>query len=145
MLFTVSWISSRTIREAKARTKELSGMPPAEARTILAAKYDNYQIAVTGNNLRAFEREGAEKLKANSYLMSKKTKDKILPVRVFVEPEDSNHPGAIIYEFPKKTAGGVPTISAREKGMEFFTAAGKMPLKISFDISKMSDKSGPDL
>ncbi|HLW98156.1 MAG TPA: hypothetical protein VKR82_05880 [Candidatus Acidoferrales bacterium] len=145
MLFTVSWISSRTIREAKARSKELSGMPPAEARTNLATLYDNYQIAVVGNNLSAFAREGAEKLMSGSYLMSKKSKEKVAPARVFVELGDSTRPGAIIYEFPKKSLAGAPLIPPGEKGVEFYTAANKISLKISFDITKMTDKRGPDL
>ena len=31
-----------------------------------------------------------------------------------------------------------------EKGVEFFTQAGKTPLKVSFDITKMADKQGAD-
>ena len=120
-------------------------MPPAEARTNLATLYDNYQIAVAGNNLSAFAKEGPEKLKLGSYLMSKKSKEKVAPARVFVELGDSTRPGAIIYEFPKKSPAGAPTIPPGEKGVEFYTAAGKITLKISFDITKMTDKRGPDL
>ncbi len=146
MVFTVSWISSRTVREARARARELQGTSPEEARKDLSAQQDTYMIAVLGTNLGLFGKENTDSLKAHSYLMSKNTKEKLSPSRVVIQPgKDPRHPVAVIYEFAKKTDAGAPTIAAGEKGLEFGTAAGNTPIKVSFDVSKMVDKQGPDM
>jgi len=146
MLFTVSWISSRTVREARARAKELQGTSPEEARKDLSAQADMYMIAVLGTNLGAFGKETTDTLKAHTYLMSKATKEKLSPSRVVInQAQDSRRPTAIIFEFPKKTDSGAPTIAAGEKSLEFGTVAGNTPVKVSFDLTKMADKQGPDM
>ena len=143
--FTVTWRSSRTIREALLREKELSGSLPDQARKDLAAKYDAYQISISGTNLRMFGKEGAENLKAHSYLMPKNSKEKISPAKVIVQTNQSGNPVAILFDFPQKTAASEPTIARAEKSVEFAVKAGDLPLKVTFDISKMSTKQGPDL
>lgn len=143
--FTVSWHSSHIVREALLREKELSGSLPDQARRDLAAKYDLYQISVSGGSLTAFGKEGAEGLKAHSYLMPKNTKEKIAPSKVIIQTSQSGNPVAILFDFPLKTAAGEPTIARGEKSVEFAAKAGNLPLKVTFDISKMSTKQGADL
>ena len=129
-----------------ARRKELAGTSPDEARRDLSAQVDTYQIAVIGTNLSSFGKETSDSLKAHSYLMSKNTKEKVSPSRVVIQQGgDSRRPLAIIYEFPKKTDSGAPTIAAGEKSLEFGTAAGNTPVRVSFDVTKMADKQGPDM
>lgn len=143
--YTISWFSSRTIREAMARRKELTGTPSDEARKPLAAEPPTYEVAVLGNNLMAFGRVNLDALKDHSYLMSKKTKEKITPTKVIVQTgQDGRRPVAIIFEFAKTTPSGEPTIAKDEKSVEFFTEAGTQPVKTSFDLSKMIDKQGVD-
>ena len=144
MKFTVSWRSSRTVREALLREKELSGSLPDLARKDLAAKYDAYQISISGTNLRMFGKEGAESLKAHSYLMPKSSKEKISPTKVIVQTRQDGTPVAILFDFAQKAATGEPTIASAEKSVEFSVKAGDLPLKVTFDISKMSTKQGPD-
>jgi hypothetical protein len=70
---------------------------------------------------------------------------------------------AILYEFPEKNAGGQPAIPSDEKALDFVTelrqAGGPggsgdsakqsdgtpLPVKVIFDISKMSDAQGRDM
>jgi hypothetical protein len=144
MDFTISWYSSRTIREALTRRRELGGGATSEeAKKNLTAEMPTYQVLVRANNLGIFGRD-ADALKTNSYLMPKSTKEKIAPTNVTIEKGQNDRPVAILYEFPKKTATGEPTIATGEKGVEFFTQAGKTPLKVAFDITKMADKQGAD-
>ena len=143
--FTVSWHSSVTVREALVREKELSGGLPDQARKDLAAKYDSYQITISGADLRAFSKEGAESLKARSYLAPKNSKEKISPSNVVVQTRQDGSIVAILFDFPQKTAAGQPTIAAGEKSVEFAARVGDIPVKVTFDISKMSTKQGPDL
>jgi hypothetical protein len=143
--FTVSWHSSRTVREALLREKELSGALPDIARKDLAAKYDTYQISISGANLKMFGKEGVESLKAHSYLMPKNSKEKIAPDKVVLQTSQSGNLVAILFDFPQKSATGEPRIAPGEKSVEFSAKAGNLPLKVTFDISKMSTKRGPDI
>jgi hypothetical protein len=143
--FTVTWYSSRTIREAMARKKELEGAAPDDARKDLATDSPTYVVAVLGTNLMAFGKDQPDDLKAHSYLMSKTTKEKLTPTKVVIQRgPDGRRPTAIFFEFDKTTAAGEPTIAKGEKGVEFFTQAGNTPVKVQFDLSKMADKQGAD-
>jgi len=143
--FTVSWRSSRIVREALVREKELSHSLPDQARKDLAAKYDAFQISITGANLGAFAKETSDSLKARAYLMLKSSKEKILPSKVTIQKSPSGNPVAVLFDFPQKTGAGEPVIAPSEKSVEFALKAGNLPLKVTFEISKMSNKQGPDL
>jgi hypothetical protein len=140
----VSWCSSRTIREAMARRKELAGTSQDDARKILSEEPTTYEVAVSGRGLTVFGEIQEDSLKEHSYLMSKITKEKLASVEVIVQRSQYDQPVAIIFEFAKTTASGAPTIAKNEKGVEFSTQAGKTPIKIQFDLSKMTDKQGSD-
>jgi hypothetical protein len=143
--FTVSWRSSRTIRQALLREKELSGASLDQAQKDLDAKYDAYQISITGPNLRAFVKEGAASLKTHSYLMTKSTKQLIAPSNIIIQAREDGTLVAVLFEFPRKNAAGEPSIAPNEKSVEFAAKVGNLPLKVTFDVSKMSTKEGPDL
>jgi len=142
--YTICWYSSRTIREALLRRRELGGQTiPEDSRKNISTELGTYQVLVQSMNLGGLARD-VEALKTSSYLMVKSTKEKILPSNVVVQKGQNDRPVAIVFEFPKKSATGEPTISATEKGVEFYTEAGKMNLKATFEISKMADKQGAD-
>lgn len=141
---TVTWYSSRTIREATAREKELEGTPADVARKDLAADPTAYEVAVAGPDLVELGKN-MDELKEHSYLLPKTTKEKLTPVSVsFQREKDKVLPTAIIFSFAKTTASGEPAIAKNEKGVVFFTEAGETPVKVQFDLSKMTDKLGTD-
>jgi hypothetical protein len=140
----ISWFSSRTIREAMARRKEIAGASEEDARKMLTEEPTTYDVAVSGSGLTVFGEIQENYLKSHSYLMSKTTKEKMAPLEVTVQRAQSDQPVAIIFKFAKATASGAPAIGKDEKGVEFFTQAGKMPIRIQFDLSKMMDKQGTD-
>ncbi len=143
--FSVRWNSSRTIRQALLREKELTGAPVDQARKDLNAKYEAYQISITGPDLRAFVKEGAANLRAHSYLMLKSTKQQIAPSNIIIQAREDGTLVAVLFEFPRTTAAGEPSIAPAEKSVEFAAKVGNLPLKVAFDISKMSTKDGVDL
>lgn len=145
MDFTISWISSRTIREAQARRRELGGISPEIARKDLAITPDAYEIMVAGSDMSSLARQPEAQLIAHAYLMLKASKTKITPSRIRVQKDQIGAPVAIVFVFDKKTANGDPLFPSSEKGVEFATALGKTPLKANFDFSKMRDKLGLDL
>jgi hypothetical protein len=142
--FFVRWYSSRTVREAMARQRELKGTPADDARKGLETELDTYEIVVQSTNLNTFSKEGEASLKEHSYLMLKSNKEKIAPSRVIVQKGQGDRAVAVVYDFPRKSGSGEPTIGAGEKGVEFYTKAGSTPLTVTFDISKMVDKKGQD-
>jgi hypothetical protein len=144
MELTVSWNSSRTIREAIARRQELAGTSPDVARKELSEPPNNYEVEVSGANLMAFGRVREDDLKQNSYLMSRTTKQKVAPANVVIKRGQDGRPAAIIFLFAKVTDSGEPTIAKNEKAVEFFTQAGNTPIKVDFDLAKMMDKQGSD-
>jgi hypothetical protein len=142
--FFVRWYSSRTVREAMARQRELNGTPADEARKSLEGEIDSYEVLLQSTNLAAFAKEGEAALKDHSYLMLKSNKDKIAPSKVTLIKGQGDRVAAVQFDFPRKKDSGEPTLGPGEKGVEFFTKAGATPLTVSFDLSKMADKKGAD-
>jgi hypothetical protein len=142
--FFVRWYSSRTVREAMARQREMNGTPAEEARKSLEGDIDTYEVLLQSTNLAAFAKEGEAALKEHSYLMLKSNKDKVTPSKVTLIKGQGDRVAAVQFDFPKKNASGEPTFGPSEKGVEFFTKAGTTPLTVSFDLSKMADKKGAD-
>lgn len=141
---TITWYSSRTIREATAREKELEGTPADVARKDLEAEPTAYEVAVSGPDLTALGKN-MDDLKEHSYLMSKTTKEKLTLVNVAFQREKGKLlPTAIIFSFAKTAASGEPAIAKNEKGVVFVTQAGETSVKVQFDLSKMIDKLGTD-
>jgi hypothetical protein len=132
------------MREAVARGRELNGVSPDDARKGLSDTPTGYVIILRGNNLGAFSHASQDDLVQNSYLELKGSKAKIMATRVVALPE-GGRPTQVLFDFPRLTATGAPTIPADEKGANFVTKVGKVELKVTFDLSKMADKQGPDL
>ena len=137
--FYVRWYSSRTVREAMARQREMNGTPAEEARKSLEGEIDTYEVLLQSTNLAVFGKEGEAALKDHSYLMLKSSKDKIAPSKVTIIKGQGDRVAAVQFDFPRKSASGEPTIGPSEKGVEFFTKAGTTHLTVSFDIYKMVD------
>jgi hypothetical protein len=144
-VFVVSWFSSNTVREAMARKRELAGTSADDARKGLSTPTDTYQIMVQSANMRAFSAASEDTLKAEAFLVLRSNKAKISPSRVVIQKGQTGAPAALFFIFDKKTATGEPTFAPDEKGVDFTFQAGKTPLKISFDFTKMQSKQGLDL
>ncbi len=143
--YTIQWASSLTYREAYARNRELSGVSARETRKDLDKEQEGYIISLRGDYLAPFSRTSQDILLKNSYLELKGSKAKINPEKIIPQGPVGGLPVAVFFQFPKKTATGEPTIPANEKGLNFVTKIGKIELKVSFDLTKMTDKKGRDL
>jgi hypothetical protein len=143
--FSISWISSRTVREAQARRRELGGVSPNVARMDLAKPADDYEVMVASSDMTVLAKESEEDLKAHTTLTLKSTKATISPSRVVLQKGPTGRVSAIVFVFEKKSANGEPTFAPDEKGADFVTQAGKTKLKVSFDFTKMKDRQGLDL
>jgi hypothetical protein len=145
--FEVGWSSSRTFRAAAARSLVLGNQiseEDAEKRVLEGVK--SYQVAVVGRDMHPFQGLDENTLKASTFLMGKKSKQKVSPDSVHIEVgADGTTVQAVTFSFPKTSSTGQATLSTEEKGVEFSTTVTRVNIKASFDISKMEDKEGRDL
>jgi hypothetical protein len=145
--FEVRWSSSRTIRAAALRSMALANQsvdPDAEKQ--VAAPENYYEVAVVGHDMQPFIGASEDALKASTFLMLKKSKQKLAPESASITVgADGKTVQVVTFRFPKASPAGQATIGADEKGIEFTTAAGNVNIKASFDIAKMEDATGRDL
>ena len=153
-VYLVRWVSSRTTRQAMARAAELRGTAEADAEQILAQDLPEYVLLVLGRDMSLFSKADEKALKEKSYLLSKKTKTHLAPVRVELQrPQSaSDQPKAatgqevtgVVFYFLKKAAGGEPVLAPDEKSVEFVCETGGLRLKTGFDLQKMAGPQGLD-
>ena len=145
--FEVRWSSSRTFRAAAARSMVLSNQitePEADKQMEEPQKY--YEVTVVGRDMQPFEGLDEEMLKAATFLMAKKSKQKVSPESVSVSVgADGKTVQAVAFRFPKISKTGESTIGAEEKGIEFSTEVVRVSIKANFDVAKMEDNAGRDL
>jgi hypothetical protein len=144
--YLARWVSSRTLREAFARSSELQGKPNEQLVKAISTPPEFYSVIIISRDLRAFQAEGADGLKQEIYLETKKSHEKLTPVKVTLGTD----PGGkrVIYvlsDFARTTDKGAPELGADEKEVDFVATAGKLKLKFHFELSKMADKQGTDL
>jgi len=145
--FVVRWVSSRTLREASIRGQVLQGqIPEADADKSLPPAADDYELAVVGTDMTSFQNADESALTNKSYLIAKKSKEKIAATGVeIVQGADGKRINALIFHFPKKNASGQATVSADKKELKFVTRGGAIEIKVTFDLQKMVDQQGEDL
>jgi hypothetical protein len=145
--FQVRWSSSRTIRAAALRSLALANQsvdPDAEKQ--VAAPENYYEVAVVGRDMQPFIGTSEDALKASTFLMLKKSKQRVSPESASVAVgADGKTVQVVTFRFPKTSPAGQAIIGADEKSIEFTAAAGKVNIKASFDIAKMEDATGRDL
>jgi hypothetical protein len=140
----VRWHSSTRIRQALGRLGQLQqNVPEAEVRKFAEAPVEDYQIAVTGPLLDAFNQMSLTSFQEKSFLTSKKNKTRKIALKSYVAPKDRQD-GVALFSFPKQI-DGMPGFTAEDDEVEFVAQAGKINLKASFKLAKMMSDGKPDL
>jgi len=145
--FVVRWLSARTVREAVLRSAVLAGrMKEEDAEKQATLPLEVYQVMIVGQDMKPFQGADEKSLTEKTYLLTKKTKQKIAAVGVeFQRGPDGKTVQAIAFAFPRKTASGEETIASDEKNVEFYSSVAGANIRASFDIPKMDDAKGRDL
>jgi hypothetical protein len=145
--FQVGWSSSRTFRAAAARSLVLGNqMSQVDAEKRALEGVQSYQVAVVGRDMHPFQGLDEDTLKASTFLVAKKSKQKVSPESVHIEVgADGITVQGVTFSFPKTLKTGEATLGAQEKGAEFSTTVTRVTIRASFDIAKMEDKDGRDL
>ena len=145
--FAIRWTSARTIREAGYRNAVLEGqMKPEEAEKQLAQPLPVYQLFVGGRDMTPFEATDEKTLQAATFISGKKSKQKILPLKVAIQRSpDGKKIMGVVFAFPEKTDTGEPTVGPDEKALDFICVLSKTKIQTTFEIAKMEDAQGRDL
>jgi hypothetical protein len=145
--FNVLWMSSLVMRKALVRRAVLHyGKKSAEEDETLKQQPEEYFVVVQGTDMTPFHDKNEEYYRANAFLQTKTTKQKIFPSHVsYVISPDGKSVYAAKFLFPKKTSSGEQLIAPTERGVEFICRFEGSPLRAEFDPQKMVDDKGPDL
>jgi len=112
----------------------------------LPAPADDYELALVGTDMNAFQNAQESALKSRSFLIAKRSKEKINASQVeIVTGAYGKRINAIIFHFPKTNSTGQAAVSPEEKEIKFVTHAGSSEVKAIFDPQKMTDMQGMDL
>jgi hypothetical protein len=143
MIFVVRWVSSRTLREAWARSLVLQKqISPESIDQHLPPLPGEFLLAVIGPDLTAFERANEAALKSKSYLSV--SKQRINPARVEVARAQDGRISGVVFHFPKTGAAGRPLISGNEKDVRFVERGAATGFEATFAPRQMVDSQGPD-
>ena len=140
----VRWHSSARIRQALGRLGQLQqNVPEAEVRKFAEAPVEDYQIAVTGPMLDAFNQLTLASLQEKTFLTSKKNKAKKIALKKYEAPKDRQD-GVAMFSF-SRLIDGKPALTPEDDEVEFVAQGSKINLKASFKIAKMMSDGKPDL
>jgi hypothetical protein len=141
----VYWYSSRVMRAASAREAVLHGkMDEPAVEKAVDAPQGEYEIVLRMDDLTPFIAKGADYYQQNAFLQMRRSKLKLPPSKVVYE-----HMGTtaedVVFFFPKKTAGGAPTIASDETEVAFGCKIADQSVRVKFEPKKMVDQFGADL
>jgi hypothetical protein len=143
-MYVVRWVSSRTLREAWARSMVLQKqISPESIDQHLPPVPGEFLLAVVGPDLAAFARADESTLKNKSYLAV--NKEKIAPARVEVDHEKDGRVAGVVFHFPKTDTAGHALISSSDKNVRFVEGGAGTGFEVNFSPRQMVDSQGPDL
>ena len=143
-VFLVRWVSSRTLREAWARSMVLQKQISAEAiEQHIPPVPGEYLLAVVGPSMDAFAHADDATLKSKSYL--EVNKQKISPAQVEIDHAQDGKISGVVFHFAKSDAAGHPLISGTEKDVRFVERGAATGFQVDFNPRQMVDSEGPDL
>ncbi len=143
-VFIVRWVSSRTLREAWARSLVLQKqISPESIDQHLPPVPGEYLLAVVGPSMGAFAKSNETTLSDKSYLAV--GKQRIRPVRVEIDQTRDGKISGVVFHFSKTDARGQPVIAGSEKDVRFVERGAAAGFEVNFNPRQMVDSQGPDL
>jgi hypothetical protein len=143
--FVVRWVSSRAMRQAWVRGEVFQKrVAEFDMEKALPPVPSDYELLVVGSGTTFFGDEDDATLKAGSYLLTKKSKQKINAIQVDIAraPNGRKIKG-VIFHFPKNI--NHPISLADEKELKFVCRVRSTEIRVNFDLREMVDKEGIDL
>jgi hypothetical protein len=140
----VRWQSSLKIRQALARYNQLQGaLSEPEIQQYLAQPMPDYTIAISCPVLEPFETATLESLSPNTFLTSRKNKEKKIGLKAYSSPKEQGGSFAL-FMFPREL-DGKPTVELADEEIVFSTQIGKLKIRAPFKLTRMIVHGTPDL
>jgi hypothetical protein len=143
----IRWVSSRTLRQAWVRGEVLQKrISETDTAKFLPPPSEDAQLLIVGSDMSLFEKLDEDALRAKSFLLRTKSKQRIGPntVRIVRLPDGKGIKG-ILFHFPKKVLASPSTLPIYDNDLKFVSQTGKTEIKASFDLQQMLDNEGLDL
>jgi hypothetical protein len=103
-------------------------VPEAEVRKFAEAPIEDYQIAVTGPMLDAFNQLSLASFQEKTFLTSKKNKAKKIALKKYEAPKDRQD-GVAMFSF-SRLIDGKPALTPEDDEIEFVAQGSKINLKV---------------
>jgi hypothetical protein len=140
----VRWHSSVRMRQALDRLGRFRVKAPDLAAIRLAERpMEDYQIAVIAPIMGTFNDLSLEDFKPKTFLNSRKDKSKKISLESYTAPRNRSD-GVALFSFPR-LLDGKPAFGPEDQEVEFSAQGGKITLKASFKLAKMTIEGRPDL
>lgn len=142
----VRWVSARTIRQAWVRGKVLQKrISETDIDKFLPPPSDDAQVLIVGRDMSFFEKIDEATLRAKTFLLRTKSKQKIDPSAVqIIRLSDGRTIKGILFHFPKELLLS-QSMPSNDNDLKFFSAAGTTTIKASFDLQEMVNNEGIDI
>ena len=147
VVYRVSWVSSRTYREAKARRGVLCGdidQDDLESFVEQGAAED-YVLYIESPDMTPFEGRDESAVQQNTFLIGKKSGLRLSPASVQLRQAGGSRIFGVILHFPKATDDGKPVVVPGESELALSYKFGKIEIKARFLPEKMMRAGAADL
>jgi hypothetical protein len=136
----VRWLSSRKVREALGRLAQLqSKVPEAEVHRAVNQPTADYMISIVAPVMTPFNEVSFDDLKEQTFLISKKDKNKKLQLKAYTPPKDRGD-GVAVFTFAR-----TPALELADDEVQFVTRVKKIEIKAPFKLARMIAGGSLDL
>jgi hypothetical protein len=140
----ISWFSSSRIRQALGRLALIRNRTPeSEVKQFVEQPAQDYQIAISGPVLEAFNFLSWADFKSKTFLSSRKDKSKTIPLKSYMAPKERSDGMAVF--FFERQINGKPAFGLEDQEVEFVAQGRKIILRATFKLARMMDAGNLDL
>jgi hypothetical protein len=141
----VRWHSSVRMRQALGRLGRFRvKVTESEARQLAEQPVEDYEIAVIAPIMGVFNDLSLQDFKPKTFLTSRKDRSKKIPLKSYTAPRNRSD-GVALFSFPRRLLGGEPVFGLEDQEVEFSAQGGRMVLKTSFKLARMTTDGTLDL
>lgn len=145
VVYRISWISSRTYREAVARRVMLCGSLKENESDALSEDLGDseFVLYVESPDMTIFKDADEAIIQKNTFLLGKKSRTKSNPTRVQLRSKDGKLSGLLLH-FPRDGAANEPILRQDESELVFSYNFGKSDMRATFQLDRMVRPEGKD-
>jgi hypothetical protein len=105
------------------------------ARQFMDQEMPDIVISISGSTMEPFSNLTFEDLQTKTFLLSKKDKNKKVPLKIFMSPKETQD-GSALFLFPRQWEGN-PAIDLADEEIQFVTEVGKTKIRAVFRLASM--------